>query len=60
MTALFQRMPDGRWRQLSGGDVTEPADVSDPQILARGRIEVREVTKRQVFLDGKPVGPIID
>jgi hypothetical protein len=60
MAALFQRLPDGRWRQLGGGDAAEPAEVSDPQVLARGRIELREVTKRQVFLDGKPVGTIFD
>ena len=61
--ALFQRRSDAQWMQ-SGGDA--PADEAaaaqahDPQALARGRIEVRDVAKRQVFLDGKPVGAIFD
>jgi hypothetical protein len=60
--ALLQRRPDGRWAQL-GGPLTEeagPTESVDARMLASGRIEIREVSKRQVFLDGKPVSAIFD
>jgi hypothetical protein len=55
---LFQRRPDGRWGHLGGS--APPAELRDPRVLANGTIEVRSVTKRQVFVGGKPVGAIFD
>jgi hypothetical protein len=55
---LFQRRPDGRWGHLGGN--APAAELRDPRVLANGTIEVRTVTKRQIFLDGKPVGAILD
>jgi hypothetical protein len=54
---LFQRGPGGRWSHL-GGNV--PAALPDPQVLANGTVELRTVTKRQVFVGGQPVGVIFD
>lgn len=55
---LFQRRPDGRWGHHGGN--APAAELRDPRLLANGRIEVRSVTKRQVFIDGKPVGAIFE
>jgi hypothetical protein len=55
---VFERRSDGQWGHLSGNRTA--AELRDPHVPASGRIEVRAVTKRQVFVGGKPVGAIFD
>jgi hypothetical protein len=57
---LFHRRPDERWGLIGGGDAAPATDAIDPTLLASGKIELREVTKRQVFIAGKPTGAIFD
>ena len=58
---VLERRTDGRWGQASGGgDHAEvPAGLGE-RMMESGRVELRTVSKRQVFLDGKPVGEIFD
>jgi hypothetical protein len=56
---LFERRSDGRWATL-GGTAPEGQVELNPRLTSSGRIEVREVTKRQVFIDGKPAGAFFD
>ena len=57
---LFERRPDGLW--TSPNRATQPTlrGISAAGGLPEGRIEVREVARRQVFVDGKPVGTPFD
>ncbi|HEY0148510.1 MAG TPA: DUF4153 domain-containing protein [Allosphingosinicella sp.] len=58
---VFERRPDGRWAQLGARvDETGPEESLDPSVQASGKVEIRTVPKRQVFVDGKPVGEIFD
>jgi hypothetical protein len=55
--ALFDRQPDGSWRADALG--SEPA--LPPVIgLPSGRVEVRAVTARKIYVDGKPIGRAIE
>jgi hypothetical protein len=56
---LFERGPEGRWATL-GGTAPEGQVELDSRAASSGRIEVREVTKRQVFVGGKPAGAFFD
>lgn len=56
---LFERQPNGRWATL-GGTAPQGQVELGPQAMSSGRIEVREVMKRQVFIDGRPAGAIFD
>ncbi|HEX9963996.1 MAG TPA: DUF4153 domain-containing protein [Allosphingosinicella sp.] len=58
------------WRQLEQHPGSIPAPLDPPgrhagaerqrQAIAAGRVEVRAVEKRQVFVDGEPVGPVFE
>ena len=60
----LQLQPDGQWQSGEPGSppVRDPnreasaeRSKAQRQALSAGRVEVREVRRRQVFLDGKPV-----
>ncbi|WP_158266540.1 DUF4153 domain-containing protein [Allosphingosinicella deserti] len=55
--ALFDRGSDGSWRLVSAGaGPAQPAVVG----LPTGKIEVRTVTARRIYVDGKPIGHAIE
>jgi hypothetical protein len=59
--SVFERGADGRWKQLGARmDRAEREEAHDPKVLASGKVEVRTVAKRQVFVEGRPVGEIFD
>jgi hypothetical protein len=41
-------------------DSSERNVAAERRAVAAGRVEVRQVTKRQLFIDGKPVGELMD
>ncbi len=56
------RDPNGRWQPLNVDSPPAPGEVTTPAALAAqrravaaGRVEVREVVRRQVYVDGQPV-----
>lgn len=52
---LFEAQPDGTWAQR----LPRPVVVTDsraPLDSARGRVEVRKVERRQLFVGGRPAG----
>lgn len=55
---LYAPAPSGGWAVLqpSGEAAVEPTAVP----LSTRKVEFRKVEKRQVFVDGKPVGPLYD
>ncbi|WP_165356599.1 DUF4153 domain-containing protein [Sphingosinicella sp. BN140058] len=55
--ALFDRRSDGSWRP----DAVGAAPAQPPVIgLPAGKIEVRTVTARKIYVDGKPIGHAIE
>jgi hypothetical protein len=49
---------DGKWTEQGKNPPpgpTEAARAGEAQAYAQGKVEVRAVTRRQVFIDGKPV-----
>lgn len=68
----FARQPDGSWQPVAQrmpydplpGAHDEPRSDShrerQARALAEGRLEVRSLEKRQLFIDGQPVGPAFD
>jgi len=56
-TVAMLTLRDGKW--TSTNEAVTPAPI-DERALARafgqGRVEIRDVKRRQVFIDGKPVG----
>jgi hypothetical protein len=58
--SVLKRRPDGRWSQQGTDGDQIVAHAFDQRTMEDGRLEVRQVAKRQVFLDGKPVGEIFD
>ena len=58
---LFLRRPDGSWSAQHSDDLVPVADGAGATAgLAHGRVEIRPVEKRQVFVDGRPLGPVFD
>ena len=57
---VLERRPDGRWRQIDGGGEQVVPEGFNQRMMESGRVELRTVAKRQVFLDGEPVGHIFD
>ena len=56
---LFEGLPDGTWVQRP----SVPIVTAETRVLpdrARGRIEVRKVERRQLFVDGRPVGELFE
>jgi hypothetical protein len=66
-TRLF-RDPQGRWNTtpqrtaptVESQAATERNVAAQRQAVAAGRVEVRTVAKRQLFIDGRPVGDFMD
>jgi hypothetical protein len=57
---VLERRADGRWTQRDpDGDLIASGGF-DERVLESGRVEVRTLPKRQVYLDGRPVGQIFD
>ncbi len=65
---VYLARPDGSWASaVTTAPVREPASAhrpagteSEPEALGDRAVEVRTVTKRQVYLDGEPIGPVFD
>lgn len=56
---------DGCWSAVASLDPATRLDLNidlneSAVDLTGGRVEVREVRRRQVFVDGKPVGTVFD
>jgi hypothetical protein len=67
--ALYEARPDGQWFAAGSALVRTTAPPPTPPgsaasdaaaRLPAGAVEVRTVEKRQVFVDGRPVGGLID
>ena len=60
--AYIRRTDGGEWTyKFDGGDDDGGASTSGgPADLATARIEMREVRRRQLFVDGRPVGGAIE
>ncbi|HYD38724.1 MAG TPA: DUF4153 domain-containing protein [Allosphingosinicella sp.] len=56
---LLDRLPSGEWGVRTESAPTLPA-TGEPAPLERRKVEVRTVERRQVFVDGEPVGPEFD
>jgi hypothetical protein len=59
----FSRDPAGGWRVDADVAPSPPAGTSrSPEVqqrsVASGAVEVRPVQRRQVFVEGRPVGPV--
>lgn len=63
-TTNFRIGPKGEWQPVPTGAHPTPRDTADDhrkiaesqrQAVAAGRVEVREVVSRQVYIDGRPV-----
>jgi hypothetical protein len=54
---VLERGPDGRWTQ--SGSQAEKV-TTDPVVTPTAKVEVCTISKRQVYVDGKPVGEIFD
>ncbi|HEU0099950.1 MAG TPA: DUF4153 domain-containing protein [Allosphingosinicella sp.] len=51
---VFDSQPDGTWAQhVPASGAAAPAPPPD---LARGRVEIRPIERKQLFVDGRPVG----
>lgn len=64
---LYEAGADGQWFPLgssAGRPAPPPPPGADPGhrqgVLPQGRVEVRTVAKRQVFVDGRPIGAPLD
>ncbi|MBV8685890.1 MAG: DUF4153 domain-containing protein [Alphaproteobacteria bacterium] len=58
---LYVPAPSGGWGGSEPGGAPPPPAVAVPIAVRRdGKVELRTVEKKQVFLDGKPVGPVFD
>jgi hypothetical protein len=59
---LFFARPDGGWDGAARDIVSAPPRAAQPgpprPSSIEGRLEVRSVEKRQLFLDGQPIGPL--
>lgn len=58
--ARFKRAPKGDWQQLPAAPTREGANAPnaprEQEALAQGAVELRSVTRRQLFVGGEPVG----
>jgi hypothetical protein len=54
---------NGEWSEFDGwegfGEPGLPGQVAQPDV-ANGKVELREVKRRQLFMDGKPVGDVFE
>lgn len=57
--ALFEGLPDGTWVQRPSVPIVTAETKELPDRL-KGRIEVRRVERRQLFVDGRPVGELFE
>jgi hypothetical protein len=55
---IYVPLASGEWAQLEPAAPSPPE--SAPRPLGAVRVELREVRKRQVFVDGRPAGPVYD
>jgi hypothetical protein len=55
--ALLDRQPDGSWRPAGFGADSAPGSSTG---LPAGSVEVRTVTARKIYVDGKPIGRAIE
>ena len=58
--SLFERQADGSWRAPAGGPRSLGVDATAAPGVPKGRVEVRTVSKRRIFVDGKPIGDTFD
>ena len=61
-TLLFLRRPDGSWLARHGDQIlsVDPGASDAPVGAPSGRVEIRPVENRRVFIDGKPFGPVFE
>lgn len=52
---LFEALPDGTWVSRPPVPIVTAGSAALPD-RAKGRVEVRKVERRQLFVDGRPVG----
>lgn len=63
-TEVVRRGPDGKWNGETTRYPRPPKDAAEAQrtaaTLAKAPVEVRSVTRRQIFVEGKPVGDVFE
>jgi hypothetical protein len=56
---VLQRGPDGRWSDRATQEAAPPLSAEEERrIMESGKVEVRAVARRQLFVDGWPVGEV--
>jgi hypothetical protein len=53
---LFEAQPDGTWVQRLPTPPIATVQDPRPELDPKGRVELRKVERRQLFVDGRPVG----
>ena len=53
--ALIERQKDGSWSEVEEWQHAPPQQSARPD-LGTARVEIRPITRRQLFVDGQPVG----